>query len=54
MFLGVKEKSATSDAATMAQQKSNTTIPILPKSKLVSKFENKGKLGSGSKFNKIS
>ena len=53
-FFGVKEKRATSAAATIAQQKSNTTIPIIPNNKLVSKVENKVKLGSGSKLNEIS
>lgn len=53
-FFCVSENNATSDAATIEQQKSNTKIPIIPKSKLVSKFENNSKLGSGSKFNKIS
>jgi hypothetical protein len=52
--LVVKEKSATSDAATIAVQKSRTRMPIIPKIKLVSKVETTSKLGSGSKFNKIS
>ena len=37
----VNEKSATSDAAIIAQQKSNTTIPILPNNILGSIFETK-------------
>ena len=53
-FFWDKEKSATSDAATIEQQKSDTTIPIIPKNKLVSIFENNLKLGSRSKFNKVS
>ena len=48
--LEVSEKNATSDAATIAQQKSNSTIPIIPNSKLVSMVSNKRKLGSESKL----
>ncbi|GAB3709673.1 hypothetical protein GCM10028861_01950 [Flavobacterium koreense] len=51
MFLGVSEKSATSDAATIEQQKSKIIIPMMPKSMLVSTVENNVKLGSGSKLN---
>ena len=49
-FWGDSEKSATSDAATIAQQNSNTIIPITPKSNVVFMVENKFKLGSGSKL----
>jgi len=53
-FCGVRENKATSDAATIAVQKSKTSIPIIPKSKWVSKVETVLKLGSGSKSNSIS
>ena len=51
---GDKEKRATSDAATIAVQKSKTSMPNIPKNKLVSGLERRLKLGSGSKFTKIS
>ena len=47
---GVSENKATSAAATIAQQKSKKKIPIIPKSKSVSKVDKNPKLGSGSKF----
>lgn len=50
----VNENNATSAAETIAEQNKRKTIPILPKSRLVSMPENKVKLGSGSnrmKFN---
>ena len=50
---GVNEKQATSAADTNAEQKSNTKMPIKPKSKFESMVESKLKLGSGSKLNTI-
>lgn len=49
-FFCDRENSATSDAATIAQQNSKITIPIIPNSKLVSRVSKKRKLGSGSKL----
>lgn len=48
--LEVSEKNATSAAATIAQQKSSKTTPIIPNNKLVSRVSNRRKLGSGSKL----
>ena len=52
--LGDNENNATSEAATIAQQKSKMDIPINPKIKSVFKDEKNVKLGSGSKIKKIS
>jgi hypothetical protein len=49
-----KEKSATSAPETIADKKSKTNIPTKPIIKLMSKLEDKNKLGSGSKLKKIS
>lgn len=44
----VSEKRATSAADTIADENKKNTIPILPKSSLVSMVEKKVRLGSGS------
>lgn len=51
---GVSEKRAISAAETIAEQKRNRTIAILPKSKSVSIVVRKLKLGSESNSGKIS
>ena len=52
-FFDDNEKRATSAAATIAQQKSNTEMPMIPNKISVLKAAKNDKLGSESKIKKI-